>query len=432
MKVSVSAILRSHTARSAAVYSAASAISALLSLATIPLLTRHLDAAQYARAALFLTAVSAILPLVLLNGHGWLVTHSIREGATDPGRLSALIRTTLLSTLVLLASLSAMASIVPHSSGLSPQFISLAILTGSAQAIICIHQALTQGEGLHWQYCRTALGGPLLTFATTVWLVVICGTGLPGRIASISITALAFALLILLAWHKRWRKAFSPPQQSRYREILAYGLPMMPHVLAGWFIVAGDRFIVAGQLGLADASKFIIAGQFAMVMGFLSDGIGQAWAPWCQRMLNEGNPDRERLIVKLTWLSIPLSTLVAGLFTLFAPPIIHHLLGDRWTPSASCLGLLSAGYAFNLTYRQVGIILAFHERTGLLSSLTITSCVVQLAVLSIALPAWGVNGAALAQCAGQFTLMTLTWIAAAYIHPLPWITWIQRSQPPTN
>lgn len=79
---------------------------------------------------------------------------------------------------------------------------------------------------------------------------------------------------------------------------LKIGLPMIPHALALILLAQMDRIMIKGICGDGDAGLYIFGYSFATLLMIFTNAIGQAYLPWFNETLFDGDRDRIRQIQK--------------------------------------------------------------------------------------------------------------------------------------
>ncbi|MBR1451256.1 MAG: oligosaccharide flippase family protein, partial [Lachnospiraceae bacterium] len=79
---------------------------------------------------------------------------------------------------------------------------------------------------------------------------------------------------------------------------LKIGLPMIPHALALILLAQMDRIMIKGICGDGDAGLYIFGYSFATLLMIFTNAIGQAYLPWFNETLFDGERDKIRQIQK--------------------------------------------------------------------------------------------------------------------------------------
>lgn len=116
------------------------------------------------------------------------------------------------------------------------------------------------------------VGNALLNFALSLILVISLGQGWMGRINAQLGCALFFGILSLYTFFrsKLFRISW---EKSRYKEIVMWGLPMIPHHATGWIRQGLDRYIINFHYTSYQVGIF----SFALNVSNIIDMVGMAF-----------------------------------------------------------------------------------------------------------------------------------------------------------
>jgi len=191
------------------------------------------------------------------------------------------------------------------------------------------------------------------------------------------------------------------------RKSLAYGLPLVPHQVAGWTISMVDRFIIASSLGVAHAGVYSLSFQIAQATNIVSNSFNQALVPVLFRHLADKGRSRGSLlrinILYFFALALFSSFFFAG-FVLLAP----RLLTQAYEAAKEYTPWLILAFFFLAASRIASNFLLFHGRTGVLALCTIFAASLSLTINLWLVPAHGVTGACWTSAAIFFLLVLVT------------------------
>jgi O-antigen/teichoic acid export membrane protein len=204
------------------------------------------------------------------------------------------------------------------------------------------------------------------------------------------------------------------------REIVAYGVPLIPHSIGYFFLSSVDRFVINVKLGPAEVGIYMAAAQLAAGLSLVFDAINSAYVPWLFERLKRNEAQEKRQIVRSTYLYfLALAGVVALAFTL-APSILVLVAGQKYAAGAKVISWLILGWVLHGMYLMVTNYVFFSKRTGLLSLSTITAGLLNVGLLLVLVPYFGLRGAAIAFAISSALKLVLTWCAAQRSHPMPW------------
>ena len=201
---------------------------------------------------------------------------------------------------------------------------------------------------------------------------------------------------------------------------LGYGLPLVPHTLAGWALEMSDRAILARLLPLHDVGVYSLGYQLGAVLGLLTTAFNAAWVPLLFGTLKaEGEAAHGRLARLATYYAMVLcfiglgwSLLVEYAIVLFAGPEFRE--AHRITP------WVVGGYVFAGLYLIPTNLLFWRQQTKVFPLVTLAAGAVNVGLNLWLVPQYGTIAAAWSTLAAYATLLLLTWRSAERIHPFPY------------
>lgn len=405
-----------------AVYLFSNILAAAIPFALLPILTRYLTPAEYGKVAIFQTLLAGLGAFIGISAQGAAGVKYFDEHLSKP-ELKYFIG----NCFLVLAATTAVALLVavifrqPLSDwlALETQWLLLSVVVSSATFIVTMRMGQWQVRKQAKNYGAFQVSQSLINILLSLLLVVYFLQGAAGRIWVLSLMPLAYAVLALYLFHKddllgfSWRPAY-------LREILAFGVPLIPHSVGYFLLSSVDRFVINDKLGLAQVGIYMVAVQLVSAMGLVFDAINNAYVPWLFERLKRNQIEERRQIVRWTYAyCIALLGVVAVVFVI-GPPLLILITGEKYSPAASVIGWLAMGQAFHGMYLMVTNYIFYSKKTGLLSLSTITSGVINVGLLMVLISFYGLQGAAIAYAISQAVKFLLTWLVAQFHHPMPW------------
>lgn len=405
-------------------YAGASLFNSGLAFLLIPVLTRFLTPADYGIVGLFVLAAGVTEPFVSLNVHAAIALRYYaddREGFPDyvATALALCSGSGLLVGLLLVLCAPWVATLTFLPPAWVVGFAVLAWSNTAANVLLSLLQVSKRAlPYAALQVCRT-----VLNLGVSLWLVVGLDMGWRGRVGGILAAAIAAAGVSLLVL---WRQGGTPrprPARVHAHHQLAYGVPLIPHVLATTAMAITDRFFLGQMIGVAEVGIYTLGYQFGSIIGLLQDAFNKAYVPWLYERLKRGDPAELRGIVKLTYLYAVVIVFCALLLAGVSPWILSWVAGEEFRGAAPYVFWIGLGFAFNGMYKMVANYVFFAERTRSIAAVTVLSAGLNLPITYALIRANGPLGAAQATT-GVFALsFVLTWIVAARAYPMPWRLW---------
>jgi len=251
--------------------------------------------------------------------------------------------------------------------------------------------------------------GVILVFVL-VWRWGLVGVFSAGLVTS-AITAIA-ALVILRSW-------VSPTAVSwaRLKDMLAYGLPLIPAALGSWITASSDRFVLRIFRDTSEIGLYSIASSLASGVALITGAFQMAWGPFAFSIhRGEGS---SRVYAKVLSLYALGGCFLCTALSLFAALILRLLTTEQYLPAASSVPFLA--FAFLLIGAQYIAALGpgiAKKSTPIALSILIAACA--NVVLNFALiPPLGKEGAAAATMLSYICGVVYLFARSQKLYPLP-------------
>lgn len=270
------------------------------------------------------------------------------------------------------------------------------------------------------RYLALALGAFAAVVAVTVLLVVVVRLGaigsLVGQLAGATVMAVAAGAIL---WRLRpWRLRGDLARRS-----LDFGLPLLPHTLAGWLLNVSDRWLLGLLLGLpasralAEIGVYSLGYQLGYAVGLAAISFNAAWLPLLYRIAE--TPLATTVLREATTVVIAAFSALAAAVAVLAPDIIAVLAPPEWSAAAdvaAVVALASAVHAAGLMLASGAYLV---RNTRIMPLLTLAAAAVSIAANLVLIPTIGIIGAAWATLAAYAVLAVLIGVLAQRRFPVP-------------
>jgi O-antigen/teichoic acid export membrane protein len=395
-----------HILSHAAIYLAARGLPGVIAFLAIPLFSRMLDPEGYGRYALALGAVNVAHALVFQ----WLRLSLVRylPGAgEDRARLKSTLATTCAVLVLGVGILVAAACLLPAARGWrAVMAMAWAVLALQAAFELCCEYA--RGSLRPWHYMRLQVVRSS-AFVVLGAVFVAAGAGWWGPLAGVGGGML---VAVALAWNHDWAGVRPVLDRPLLGRLVRYGVPLSLTVALTVVISTSDRYLIAWLRGEAAAGVYSVAVDFtSQTLTLLMMVIHLAMFPIAVRAWEDGGPQAagERMRDNAALLLAVGVPCVVGL-TVLAPGIAQCFLGREFRrPAADVIPLVALG-TFLAGFKAFHFDAAFQFAHRTLSQvwIVLAAAVVNFALNVIAIPRWGLNGAAGASVAAFVVAIGLT------------------------
>jgi len=295
----------------------------------------------------------------------------------------------------------------------------LALAIGALNAIQFVPSVWYRATDQVGRYLALALIAFGVVAAVTVLLVVVVRAGavgsLLGQLAGAAVMAGA-ALAIL--WRQRpWRV-----RGDLARRGLSFGLPLLPHSMAGWILNVSDRALLGLLLGLAAADALAAIGVYSLgyqlgyAVGLAAISFNAAWLPFLYRV--GGGPAGPAVLREAATLAIAGFIGLAAAVAILASDLIRVIAPPEWAGAGNVTAVVAFASAFNAAGLMLASGMYLARRTRLMPILTIGAAAANVGLNLLLIPRIGIMGAAWATLGAYAVLAALIGIAARRHYPL--------------
>ena len=410
-------------------------------IALLPIYAHWIGAAGYGLLQLFATYVQFLVAL-LLHGQGAALVRLGFEAESDEerGRLRSTVVWHLLATSAAAAALLALGGrfLSEWLAWGVPFWPFGALLVGQCVCTVFVSlydqhlAALQRAADAMW----LSLGRTLLMVGLVLALVVGLDLGVLGKLVADAVAALLGACIALRALAPGSPRARS---RSWRRRALGYGLPLLPHGLAGLVNNLIDRVMVHAFLGLAAVGVYALAYQLISLGLFLLTGSNRSFAPSFVETAREAERlratgDGAAADALLAGLSLACLRFFCGGLLVFAAltallePLVFLLASEEFSEAWKIGPLLGAGMMATALYYALNQSMVFTAQGARrLPLVTGAAALVNVAANAWLLPRYGIQGAALATLVSNLVLPLGSALGGRHVLPLPhrtgrWVT----------
>lgn len=406
--------------RKAAIYGIANGLSAGVSFLLLPVLTRSLTPAAYGMVINFFMLVTLSTSVAGLSAHGAVSVKWFERHTVDFPRFVGSAVLLCLASTAFCGAVLVVASFVPFTGMTMPPVLwFLAAVLAGANVILGIRTALWQSQGLALQSATLQVSAAFLNIALSLAAVLLLSMEGEGRILGAVVATIVSAAAAIWFLQRSGDAAWAP-SRSNFSALLRFGLPLIPHSLAGAWLATADRFSVSAVLGSDALGLYGTAAQIGTAMGILGDAVAKVFSPWVYKQMASRTLRARLRIVGATYLLIPVWVLMAIGIWLLLKASGSALLGVRYLPAIDLSLWFLLGGATTAIYLNIAGLFFFTSKTEWLSTATVTTAVTAAFAAPAMTLKWGIPGAAASFVLAQVFFLGLVWAFSTRVHPMPW------------
>ncbi|GAW96958.1 MULTISPECIES: lipopolysaccharide biosynthesis protein [Colwellia] len=407
------------------IYTFSSILSAALPFMLLPILTRYLSPEEYGQIAMFNIFTAALLAIIGFSVHGAANRRffdddvSNMELARFNGNCFFIL---LISTALALLVLTFVDSFLASYLGIPNAWIYLGIASVFCGFVLSIRLGQWQIRGKAISYGFLQVTNAFIGFSFTLLFVVFLHLGPEGRVYGIILTSVILALVSYYTLRNDKLVLFEYNRQD-IKDALSFGMPLIPHVVGGFLLLSVDRLVINKELGLEMTGIYMVAVSLGAALNIIFTSLNKAFSPWLFGQLKENNQEIKRDIVIKTYLYFVFLMVMSLLAFFIAPPLLKLIVGVEFYQAADILPMIVIGQIFIGMYFMVTNYIFYVKKTKYLSYVTISSGAINVALLLLLIPLYGISGAAIAFMIANLWQFLCTWAVSAKLYTMPWALW---------
>lgn len=408
--------------RNSTIYLASNILNALVPFLLLPILTRYLTPDEYGQIAMFQTLITGLAALTGLNAVG---AANRKFYDKHDGSALALFNGTclhilLLSSLTLGVVCFFLSTELSQWLNIPTTWVYFALVISSANFIIQFRLGQWQIRERAVSFGVMQVSQSVLVLILSLALIVGYQQGASGRVDAMMATSVVYAGLGLLLLYRDRLLVLLPLKKALFKEVLSFGVPLVPHVVGIFLLSSIDRFFINQQLGVAEAGIYMLAVQLSLGMAVVFDAINKALVPWLFRTLSDNNPQQLQRLVKFTYLFFVIVSGLGAISFIVGPWVVTWVAGAEYQRATTVIGWLCLGQAFGGMYLMVTNYLFFHKKTMLLSLVTVFCGLLNIVLLLFLMDKLGIIGVAIAFSITMFIRFLLTWSLTIIFSGISW------------
>jgi len=306
---------------------------------------------------------------------------------------------------------------------LDREWLYIAILVSISQIITILNTILWIAEEKPKAYTIYQLTQTVLITSLTLILIIGFGLSWKGQIISLLIGAVSFAIISLTFLYKRNYFVFKYDKLDM-KDLLSFGIPMVPHQLSGWIRTAGDKILLISLVGSASTGLFTVGYQVGMIMGILATAFNKVWSPYLYKQLNN-NPSMELKIkiVKFTYIFFFSILLLVAILYYLSKFLFIYIIDEKFIASQEFVLYVLLSNALNGMYFMVVGYLFYLKKTSFLAYITFSIALVHVLLNYFLINIYGTIGVAYGGVITMGMIFVIVWYVSNRVYPMPWLFW---------
>jgi O-antigen/teichoic acid export membrane protein len=249
----------------------------------------------------------------------------------------------------------------------------------------------------------------------SILLVGFFRQGALGVIRAGFFTALLMGVLSVVLMSRMSRLTLSFPD---LRPMLAYSLPLVPHLLANWALSVSDRLVLERYVSAAELARYSLAYLFSTGVSVIAGAVATPITAAANRQL--GDPETAKAIPPLGTYALLITVSAALLVSVNAAELVSIFAPSAYGGAAAFVPWVAAGAALQGVYLVWSTGTWYSKKTGAIPLVTLACVVVNLGINLALVPRYGALVAAISTAVAYAVAAVLHGLLAHRNHPIAW------------
>ncbi len=418
--------------KSFGIYIVSNVINAAVPFLLLPFLTVYLTPAEYGLVAMFQVLMNSLLPFF-----GFSLNASVSRQYFDKedSNFSAYVTNALL---VLLTGTAVFGGIFLLSGQFVEKFSDFPKAWLWSVVLFTFSQLLSEVLLTTWRVKNKAMNFGLFRIFRTgmdmglsLYFVIVLKRSWEGRIEG-QLAAMTFFAMIAIFYLYRGGYLTNAFNKKYYKDVVSYGLPLIPHMLGAIIITYSDRLFITNMVGMHEMGLYAVGYQIGMIIGLFQNSFNHAWQPWIFGRIKKDDEREKGSIVKYTYLYFVVILLMALILSMAGSFVVKVMTDSDYSGSTPFIAWIAFGFAFNGMYKMVVNYLFYLKKTRIIGISTFATATLNLVLNYVLITANGPVGAAQATTISFFVQFILIWYASSKAYKMPWFSFNQKSRNDMN
>lgn len=412
-------------ARDTLVYGFGSFASTAVSVLLLPVYGRYMTQAEYGAYSVLRVSIVVLNILYDLGVSSTLVRFFFDEQTEDERKrlfgtawiFTEAVALTITTVLVIWAGFFSHLLVGPNGKALYIQIIALQAFFATG---LMVPQALFRARRQPWKFSVYQFVNVVIMVVATSYLVVWRHMGLVGALLGMLVAAFVFYFVGLVITIPNIRFAV---WWKKLGEILSFGLPLLPHALAGWVLNFADRLLLRTYRSLSEVGIYSFGYNVGMIMSLLVLATQKSWPQFVFSSHAEMEESKAKALFSRTasyyWIFL---CSVALAIAVYAPEMLALVAGGKYAAAAPVVPIISMAYLFLGLYTVVGVGIGIKKKSQYYFIATGTGAAANVAVNLVLIPRFGMVGAAFATVLAYVIMSAVIYVVSQRVYRVDYET----------
>jgi O-antigen/teichoic acid export membrane protein len=407
--------------KSSGLYALSSIGAPLVSLLLAPFLTHHLSLTDYGILAVLVTLISLGSGITQLGLSAAFFRAYSYDYTSKGDRRSVLATIYFLLFLSSILLLLVAFFVAPSLTFLFTNQVSLESLILTVVVVILLQNltvpvfALLRAENRALLFTIISMGSLLINAIVTIVCIGILHFGVVGALLG---TGSGFAFVIISTAPIIIQSINFRIRYDIARDLLAFGLPLVPSIFSSWVLQLSDRFLLSRIGTLSETASYAVAYNLGSILSTLVvSPFILAWPATMYSIAKQSDAAQAFSFV-FRWFGF-LLLFAAFALSLVATIVLYWLFPPSYHGSAPIIPLVSESMVFGGIYYVLMVGANITRKTWLATVLTAVAAIANFVLNLFLIPKYGATGAAVSTLIAYIVLALLAYVVNQRIYPVP-------------
>lgn len=402
------------------IYGAGQVLQRLVGFLLIPLYTTYFSTNEYGILEILITTGNLLITIL---GMG-MISAMFRSYYRDPdkARQQSVAKTALSVYFLVSTAVCALLFLaIRPLSGLLLDDVSYWPLLGLTLGFVILSNfnsvpfSILRAQGKSLQYVGYSLAQFTVNVVTAVTLVVVFRHGVRGSLEGIVFGHVAVLALFVPFIIRTMKSKFS---WTELKEMLSFGLPLVPAMIASIVLTASDRYFLRAFSTFDELGVYGLGYKFGfMIQILIVTPFTLSYGPMMWSMASR--PDAKAFYARVLTYFTMVSLYLALALSMLSPEIIRIMARKQafWRAS-NFVPLVALSYVFYGMYTQFAIGLSLRDKTRYFPLVVGFAAVANIVLNFLLIPSYGGMGAAVSTVVSYLVLTVVVYLVSQRLYPI--------------
>ena len=306
------------------------------------------------------------------------------------------------------------------------EWLIVGVFISLAQVVNIINLLLWRVEHKAKNYSFFEITQNLFNVSLTLLFVIAINMDWEGRLLAMAIAMISFGFISFYIVVKV-RNYFTFTYNKEYiKDALHYGIPLIPHSLAGWIKTGLDRVFLTSLVGVAATGIYSVGYQLGTIVMVIATSLYKAWLPKLYEMMSNITDEDKKRIVKFTYLYF-IGIILLTIILYFSLDIFIKLfIGEEFSESKNIVLFILMAYAFDSMYFAVVPYMFYNKKTKIISAVTISTSAIHAPLSYWLIKEYEMYGATYASVVTFGLTFFVIWYYSNKVYAMPWFSFWRK------